>query len=114
MEAPRKLGYKVLDTDSCIIASPCFLWAVVISSMDIKMPLPVTIYDSRGSEDNKVFEFLTWYWQMVSFTPAVPIPMINGIYVTIPPDTIVCVYFEPTYKETEIKKYVWENGDELK
>lgn len=108
MEIPRKIGYKVLSESACIIASPCLLWAVVISSANTKIPLSVIIYDSRGSADNKIFEFITWYWQMTSFTPAVPIPAINGLYIEVPPDTVVCVYYEPMYTEKKVKAHMIE------
>jgi hypothetical protein len=114
MEAPRKLGYKTIDVPSCIIASPCFLWAVVASADYFTEPESLIVYDSKGSADNKVLEFILFYWQWCMFTPAVPIPMINGIYVYVPKFSIANIYFEPMQKETKIVKYQWTDGDELK
>jgi hypothetical protein len=108
MEIPEKVGYKVLYVPTCIITSPCLLWAVVASTNNNKGNLHLYIYDSRGSIDNLVFEFIVGIWQMISFTPAIPIPFINGLYVDVPDGAVVCIYYEPSYNEEKLKRKRWE------
>jgi len=96
-------AFECISKDSVIIASPCLISAIILSS-DGTSASSCDIYDSRGTKVNKILTLRAPANQSAIVLSAFPIRCNNGIYIDVGSNVeCVTVFYKAVYSEKEIK-----------